>query len=77
MKGAEKCWLFYRYTGRGNFQRLEMTCGSGDSEQTREECLFSASFKPAPGAHYYLVAESDKSAALSPARASCEFHVVK
>jgi hypothetical protein len=65
--GAGKAWLMYRYGPFGPFQRLEML-DDGKS--------FSASIENKDNIQYYLIAEGERAAALSPERASFEFYEV-
>jgi hypothetical protein len=77
VRGAEKVWLYQRQAGKGNFRRQEMTVDGGYSEQGREEVDWIATLPNEKGTEYYLVAEGEQAAALSPARASREFHRVE
>ncbi len=72
--GAEAVWLYYRQKDKGNFQRLPMINGaaSGDAERP-----WQVNIPAVKDVQYYLVAEGDKTAVLSPERASMEFYEVK
>lgn len=70
---AERVWLCYRYAGQGNFKRIEMAGTGGDSEQAM---IWEAMVDKHPGMQYYVTAEGERTAALSPERASLEFYEV-
>lgn len=67
IEGAQKVWLFYRY-GNGAFTKLAMEAADGTN--------WSGAFNYKKNAQYYIVAEDDRNASLSPDRAAFEFHRV-
>jgi len=75
--GAEKVWLYHRRAGKENFQRAAMTLEAGDGEPAGERAAWVARIPAGAATQYYLVAEGEKAAALSPKRASREFHLIK
>lgn len=76
--GAKQVWLFYRNGKFEPFQRIQMTPDSpreGDAEIGLAN--WSATVQKSKGLQYYLVAEGEKHASLSPERAAKEFHQIK
>jgi hypothetical protein len=72
---AEKVWLFYRYKDEGRYMRLEMFDDSGHNDELEGDGLWGATLERKKGTQYYIVAEGEHSAMLSPRRASKEVHV--
>lgn len=72
---AEKVWLFYRYEDEGRYMRLEMFDDSGHNDELEGDGLWGATLERKKGTQYYIVAEGEHSATLSPRRASKEVHV--
>ncbi len=67
---AEKVILAYRTKKHSPFTKIEMIPDLvGD--------IYSAKIDKVQGTEYYIIAEGDKAASLSPARASFEFHEIK
>lgn len=77
IEGAEKAWLYYRIGNQGNFSRIEMFDDSGHDDELENDNIWGATLEANPSIQYYVVAEGDKVAALSPERASMEFHVIQ
>lgn len=65
VENTQKTWLFYRY-GAGNFNKMEMLPAADGT--------FSAAIDFNKNAQYYLVAEGERLATFSPARAAQEFY---
>ncbi|HMQ62706.1 MAG TPA: CotH kinase family protein [Flavilitoribacter sp.] len=70
--GADKVYLCYRVGKYGPFTRSEMANNSGQNSDQ----IWAFDLEPADGIQYYIIAEGDKTAALSPARAAYEFYEV-
>lgn len=77
VEGAEKVWLYYRIGNQGTFSRLEMFDDSGHNDELEKDGIWGATLEANPSIQYYVVAEGDKVASLSPERASMEFYVVQ
>ncbi|MCB0597192.1 MAG: CotH kinase family protein [Lewinellaceae bacterium] len=76
LEGAEACWLFYRYGQLGPWRKLEMFDDSGHDDRMADDGIWGATIhknkeKDKP-IQYYIVAENQYTAALSPERASFE-----
>ena len=68
INGAQKGWVFYR-SGNGAFTQLAL--------ETADNTTWTAAFDYHKNAQYYVVAEDDRNASLSPERAAFEFHKVE
>ncbi len=68
VEGAQKVWLYYRF-GKGIFTALEM--------KSADTLTWTGSFNYKKNAQYYIVAEDERNASLSPARAAFEYHKVE
>lgn len=80
IQGTTKAWLMYRFGTQGTFKRVELfddgwhnDVDEGDQiwGGTIEEIIEGQPFQ------YYIIAEGEKAAALSPERASKEFYVLE
>jgi len=67
IEATQKAWLFYRY-GKSNFTKIEM--------QAADSINWTASIDYQKNAQYYIVAEGEHAARLSPERAGHEFHKI-
>lgn len=76
IEGTQKAWLYYRFGKEGGFSRLEMFDDSGHNDQLEADGIWGGTLEAKPNLQYYIVAEGEKSAALSPERASLEFYGV-
>ncbi|MCB0633071.1 MAG: CotH kinase family protein [Saprospiraceae bacterium] len=76
VEGAQQVWLYYRTQKKSPFQRLEMNNSSGYTGDNAES-IYAVSLDKSDVLEYYLVAEGDKAASLSPARAAFEFYKVE
>ncbi len=70
-------YLAYRLKKHAPFQRIEMTDNGMDGDDILEDGIYTASFEKVSGAEYYIIAEGEKNASLSPARASFEFYTIE
>lgn len=77
LEGATRAWLFYRNGTRGNFRAVEMLDDGASGDEMAEDQVFGVIVphkdKEQP-IQYFVVAENDRTAALSPERASFEYH---
>jgi hypothetical protein len=76
VEGTQQVWLYYRKQSKSPFQRLEMNNSSGYTGDNAES-IYAVSLDKKDVIEYYLVAEGDKAASLSPARAAFEFYKVE
>lgn len=76
VEGAQQVWLYYRQQEKSPFKRLEMNNSSGYSGEDSES-IYAVSMDKNDVREYYLVAEGDKAASLSPARAAFEFYKIE
>lgn len=77
ISGTQKTWLYHRKETYGNFQRIEMYDDGTHGDQVADDGIWSTSIAIGEGLQYYLVAEGEKTAALSPERASYEFYEIQ
>ncbi len=77
VSGAETVYLKYRFEPHAPFQTLLMRDDGMEGDPMGNDGLYSASIKAKSGTQYYIIAEGDKSASLSPERASFEFHTIE
>ncbi|MFN7116141.1 MAG: CotH kinase family protein [Saprospiraceae bacterium] len=68
VEGAQKVWLHYRY-GHGIFTAVAM--------ESADTSNWTAAFKQGKNMQYYIIAEDERNASLSPARAAFEYHKVE
>ncbi len=74
---AEKVYLAYRTNKYTPFKRIEMTDDGLTGDDILDDSIYSVRIDNCSGTEYYIIAEGDKNAALSPARASFEYHVIE
>ncbi|MEN0004217.1 MAG: CotH kinase family protein [Bacteroidota bacterium] len=80
IEGTERAWLMYRYGTSGRFSRMEMMDDGGHNDIDEADGIYGATVEErVEGAifQYYIIAEGDKSATLSPRRAGKELHTVE
>lgn len=75
--GTQKVWLAYRYDKDDPFKTLEMFDDSSHNDEMAGDGIWGATIDWKPGTHYYIIAEGERAARLSPERASFEFYEVK
>jgi len=75
--GAEHAYLAYRYGEKEPFRFLEMFDDSGHNDQMEGDAIWGATIEKKSGIQYYIIAEGQRLAMLSPERASFEFYEVK
>lgn len=76
VEGTQQVWLYYRGQEKSPFKRMEMNNSSGYSGENAES-IYAVSLNKEEIREYYLVAEGDKAASLSPARAAFEFYKIE
>ncbi len=74
---GQRVWVFYRKGRVGAFQRIEMADDGANQDGPAGDGLWGVALPYTPGLRYYIVAEDERSAILSPRRASMEFYIVK
>ncbi len=77
VSATEKVWLAYRYDKDAPFKMVEMFDDSKNNDQMAGDGIWGVTLDWKPGTNYYIVAEGERSARLSPERASFEFYEVK
>lgn len=77
VEGATRVWLCYRENGCGPFQKLELFDDSGHHDQAEGDSIWGGTLEKGKGLQYYIVAEADHTASLSPARAALQFYEIK
>ncbi len=71
VSGAKKVWLFYSESAKSAFRRVLMTADAADPELWHAEVPISS------GGRFYLAAENDLTAALSPRTAGHNAYIAK
>ncbi|MCB0652680.1 MAG: CotH kinase family protein [Saprospiraceae bacterium] len=71
---TEKAWLYYRHGTFSNFKRIEMFDDGGHNDQVMGDNIWGATVESGKNLQYYIVAEGNATASLSPERASFEFY---
>ncbi|MBK7407667.1 MAG: CotH kinase family protein [Saprospirales bacterium] len=77
IQGAQKAWLAYRFDKDAAFTMVEMFDDSKNNDQMAGDGIWGATIEWNKKTQYYIVAEGERSASLSPARASFEYYKVK
>ena len=76
IQDAQKVWLAYRYDKDDKFLFLEMFDDSGHNDQMGNDGIWGATIEFDKDAQYYIIAEGERSARLSPERASFKYYSV-
>ena len=74
---AQTVYLAYRLKKFAPFKRLVMNDGGMEGDEVLNDGVFSANIQNDNDLEYYIIAEGEKNASLSPARASYEFYSMK
>jgi hypothetical protein len=74
---AKTVYLAYRLKKYAPFQRIEMTDNGMDGDDILEDGIYTANIEKGSGIEYYIIAEGEKNASLSPATASFEFYTIE
>lgn len=78
LQGATRAWLFYRTGENKNFKALEMLDDGASGDEMAADKVYGAIVQHKEKAlpiQYFIVAENERTAALSPERASFEYHI--
>lgn len=77
VKDTEKTYLAYRHSDREPFRTVEMFDDGAHGDGAAADGLWGLTLEKKEGMQYYIIAEGDRLAVCSPARASYEFYEVK
>ena len=77
VSGAHTVYLAYRIGKKGVFKRKKMNDLGIDGDNTSGDGVYGTSLEQMKDIQYYFIAEAEKTAQLSPERASLEFYEVK
>lgn len=77
VSGCLRTTLYYRQAANKPWQRVEMFDDGGHFDQMTGDGIFGVEIPLSPQLQYYIVAENQHLASLSPRRASKVFHVFK
>jgi len=77
IEGAQRVWLCHRDTLHGPFQRIEMFDDSGHHDQQEGDSIWGCTIEKGKGVQYYIIAEGEHTASLSPARAALQYYEIK
>lgn len=77
VEGAETVYLAYRSGEHGNFQMTTMFDDGFHNDKEGLDGFYALELPKDKVKHYYIIAESEKTAQLSPERACWEFHQVR
>ncbi|HMO38256.1 MAG TPA: CotH kinase family protein [Saprospiraceae bacterium] len=73
---TQQCWLFYRNNVGGHFAPVKMYDNGSNGDAVAADGRWSVQLPYQKDAHYYIVAEGERVARLSPNRAAQEFYRV-
>jgi spore coat protein CotH len=77
LEGATRAWLFYRNDTKGNFRAVEMLDDGASGDEMEADQIYGVVVPYTnidEPIQYFIVAENKRTAALSPERASFEYH---
>lgn len=77
LEGATRAWLFYRNSTKGNFRAVEMLDDGASGDEMEADQIYGVVVPYTnidEPIQYFIVAENERTAALSPERASFEYH---
>ncbi|MBR9920865.1 MAG: hypothetical protein GYB31_08495 [Bacteroidetes bacterium] len=77
VENTEKVWLAYRFDSEDAFTFIEMFDDSSHNDELANDNIWGETLNYQEGTEYYIIAEGERSANLSPKRASYEFHKIK
>lgn len=77
VENARRVWVFSRQGKAGAFQKTELSDDGEHNDGAAADNLWAITLPYAKGMQYYIVAEDDRSAILSPRRAALECYEVK
>ncbi len=73
----QSAYLVYRNGKNGAWQRVQMFDDGSHKDYSQNDSIYAATIDEVPNTEYYIIAEGERMAALSPERASFEFYEVK
>ncbi len=73
----QPAYLVYRNDRNGAWQKVEMFDDGSHKDYSQDDLIYAATIPEVPNTEYYIIAEGERMAALSPARASFEFYEVR
>lgn len=73
----QPAYLVYKNDKNGAWQRVEMFDDGSHKDYSQDDLIYAATIEKVPDTKYYIIAEGERTATLSPERASFEFHEVK
>ena len=73
---VEKVYLVYKNSKNGKFRRVEMLDDGSQNDGTAQDQVYGISIEKVPNTLYYIIVEGERSAILSPERASFEFYKI-
>lgn len=73
----QPAYLVYKNANNSTWQRIEMFDDGSHKDYSQADNIYAATIEKITGTKYYIIAEGERIAALSPARASFEFYEVK
>lgn len=73
----QSVYLVYRNSRNGAWQKIQMFDDGGHKDYLQNDLIYAATIEEVPNTEYYIIAEGERTAALSPERASFEFHQVE
>ena len=77
VENGKTVYLAYRLEKYAPFKRIEMNDDGLEGDDYIEDGIYTVSLKKQAGTEYYIIAESEKTVSLSPARASFEFYIIE
>ncbi|MEM1120759.1 MAG: hypothetical protein AAGJ18_09945, partial [Bacteroidota bacterium] len=72
----QPAYLVYKNANNGVWQLVELLDDGGHKDMATNDSVYTATIKKVSGTKYYIIAEGERMAALSPERASYEFYEV-
>lgn len=73
----QPAYLVYKNAANGTWKKMEMFDDGSHKDYSQDDTIYAATIEKGAGTKYYIIAEGERTAALSPERASHEFHEVK
>ena len=73
----QPAYLVYKNAENGAWQKMEMFDDGSHKDYSQDDMIYAATIEKVAGTKYYIIAEGERTAALSPERASHEFYEVK
>lgn len=77
VEAPQKVWLMYRYGKSDKFKAVELKDDGENGDKKAADAIWTGLLDKKENLQYYIVAEGETTASLSPERASFEFYEVK